>query len=411
VERDVGARIRRIREAAGVRGQELATQVGIDPTVLSKIENGRRAVKSSDLTRIAEALHVSPLALLEDNPVLSSLPVAARRNSPGAATGEVYKRLLGLSELHVVLADAGIPTSPMLAQVRDVSGLGWYDSATALAEWALKAVPIPSHASGDLRLSAIADSIEQYLKVDVLIEPYRGDPLSGAAITHDSFPLVFVNSAHPHPRSLFTLAHELGHVLARHQGDTITLDDDLTSTSDSERIANAFAASYLMPADVIRSELGERGRTFAALMRLTYRLGVSYQSLIYRLHNLSYVNAVGRDKLLAISWQQISSHLDDLRVGSGLSRTEIAKLQSRSVSRPARRAPALLLGRALQGFRKGIVSVRPLADLMDEDDPDALLERLSDDDGYEAAVGVLESKLPDAAPTDSKEDLFAGSPI
>jgi Zn-dependent peptidase ImmA (M78 family)/transcriptional regulator with XRE-family HTH domain len=410
VEGEVGARIRRIREAAGVQAQELATEVSIDPTALSKIENGHRAVKSSELARIAEALRVSPLALLEDNAILSSLPVAARRNAPGAATGEVYNRLLGLSELHVVLADAGIPTSPMLAQVRDVSGLDWYDSATALADWALKALPTPSQASGDLRLSAIADAIEQHLKVDVLIERYRGDQLSGAAITDESFPLIFVNSDHPHPRSLFTLAHELGHVLARHQGEAITLDGDLTSTSDSERMANAFAASYLMPTDVIRAEIEEQGRTFATLMRLTYRLGVSYQSLIYRLHNLGYVNAAGRDKLLAIRWQQISSQLDDPRVDSGLNRTEIAKLQSRSASRPARRTPALLLGRALQGFRKGVISVRPLANLMEED-PDTLLERLRDDDGYDEAVEVLKSRLPDAAPTESKEELFAGSPI
>lgn len=409
VEREVGTRIRRIRETRGMQAQELATRIGIDPTALSKIENGHRAVKSSELARIASALRVSPLALLEDNPILSSLPLAARGNPGGGEVDEVYNRLLALTELHVVLADASIHTSPMLNQVPAVVGLGWYESASQLANWALRAMPLPAHASGDQRLGAMADAIEECLKIDVLIEPHEGD-LAGAAITHDSFPMIYVNGAYPRPRALFTLAHELGHVLARHQGDAITLDRDLASTSDSERMANAFAASYLMPVDVIDAQIEETGRGLATLMRLTYRLGVSYQSLIYRLHNLGKINAEGRDKLLSVSWQQISSHLGDERVASGLSRPEIAKLQSRGTSYPAGRAPVFLLGRALEGFRKGVISIRPVADLIGED-PDDLRRQFTDDAQYERDIAVVEAVGPEASPSEDREELFEGSPI
>lgn len=89
VEAEVGARIRRLRESAGLQGQELAERVGLDPTVLSKIENGRRPLKTTELARVAGALRVSPLALLEDNSLLVEMPIAARRAGSSIGDGEL----------------------------------------------------------------------------------------------------------------------------------------------------------------------------------------------------------------------------------------------------------------------------------------------------------------------------------
>jgi Zn-dependent peptidase ImmA (M78 family)/transcriptional regulator with XRE-family HTH domain len=405
---DVGARIRLIREAVGLQAQDLAARVDLDPTAISKIENGKRAIKAVELTRIADALKVSPLALLEDDPVLSKLPLAARRAGPSIARGEAYQRLLSLSELHVVLAGAGIPTSPNLAGVPDVAGVSWLEGATRLADWAYGQLPLER---GDQRLGALATTIEGKLKIDVLIEPYPGDALSGAAITHQSFPLIFVNSDFPEPRSLFTMAHELGHVLAGHADDSITLDRELSGSTDAERMANAFAASYLMPEDFILTEITERGRKVSTLAYLTYMLGVSYESLIYRLHNMRLINAEGRDRLKTISWQQLSALLANSAYSSELTRAQIGRLQYRSTAKPAYRPPALLLQRAWDGYEKGIISIRPLAGLMDLP-PDQLLDQIEAAEDVGAAIEELDSSdygTVDNAEPD--EELFSGSPF
>ena len=407
MERDVGARIRLIREAVGLQAQDLAARVSLDPTAISKIENGKRAIKAVELARIADALKVSPLALLEDDPLLSNLPLAARRAGSSIARGEAYGRLLALSELHVVLARAGIPTSPNLASVPGVAGLSWLAGARRLADWASRELHIEDEGD-DQRLSAVANTIEGKLKVDVLIEHYPDDALSGAAITDRSFPLIFVNSDFPPPRSLFTLAHELGHVLAGHADDPITLDRELSGSTDAERMANAFAAMYLMPEEYIRGEIAKRGRTVSTLAYLTYALGVSYESLIYRLHNLGLINALGRDKLKAISWQQVSSLLE----GQGLlSRDQIGKLQYRRTAKPASRPPALLLQRAWDGFRKGIISIRPLAGLMHVD-PDRLLDQIEANGDSQVSIEEVDSSdFSETYPTEPAEGLYGGNPF
>jgi Zn-dependent peptidase ImmA (M78 family)/transcriptional regulator with XRE-family HTH domain len=409
MDREVGDRIRLIREAVGLQAQDLAVRVGLDPTAISKIENGKRAIKAVELARIAQALKVSPLALLEDDPILSNLPIAARRAGTSIARGEAYQRLLSLSELHVVLAGAGIPTSPNLASAPDVAGFSWLEGATRLADWAIGELRVGLE--GDQRIGALANAIEGKLKIDVLIEPYPDDVLSGAAITHRSFPLIFVNSEFPQPRSLFTLAHELGHVLAGHAEDPITLDRELSGSTDAERMANAFAASYLMPEDDIRKEINDRGRRVSTLAYLAYMLGVSYESLIYRLHNLRLINAEGRDKLKAISWQQLSSHLDDPELSSGLSRDQIGRLQYRGTVKPAGRPPALLLNRAREGYRKGVIGIRPLAGLMGLD-PEKLLDQIEAAGDFQSAIEEVDSSNYDEIDnTESAEELFGGNPV
>ena len=104
-----------------------------------------------------------------------------------------------------------------------------------------------------------------------------------------------------HPRrQRFTIAHELGHWFL-HPGRPYTVDstirvnrrDDLSSlATDREEIeANAFAASILMPEDLVQAAaqiVGSIGARTAkeAIVRLANRFEVSEDAMSFRLHNL-----------------------------------------------------------------------------------------------------------------------------
>lgn len=410
MEAELGTRIKSLRETLGVRANDLATRIDLDPTALSKIENGRRAVKSSELARIAQALHVSPLALLEPESLLGRLPIAARQAGSSIAMGVAYDRLVGLTELHVVLTDNGFPNSPNLASVPSVVGMYWLDAANALSAWALQHLdPGPE---GDERFAALVDKIETKLGLDVVVEAYEGDPLSGAAITDRSFPLLFVNAAHPLPRSLFTLAHELGHVLAGHDGSTITLDRELSGSTDDERIANAFAANFLMPEDIVRTTIERQGRQYPTLVQLAYRLSVSFESLIYRLHNLGEINAQGRDQLMRVNWRGVVLGMSDPSAFAGLNKNQAARFQARWVTPPPTSPPAMLIQRATSGYRKGAIGAQALARLF-RGDTQQLLTQLQDDPDLIEARGIIAANYAPAN-GDGEEDAeerFSGIPF
>lgn len=95
-------------------------------------------------------------------------------------------------------------------------------------------------------------------------------------------PVMLVNSRAPVDRLRLTLAHELGHICLH--------SDELGG--DPEEEANAFAAEFLMPADVIRSEL--RNLNLGKLRQLKRYWGVSMQALIERAYRLGTVSASQR---------------------------------------------------------------------------------------------------------------------
>ena len=124
--------------------------------------------------------------------------------------------------------------------------------------------------------------------------------MSGILFRDGDHHVIGVNSAHPPVRQRFTIAHELGH-RALHPGRELILDvpvrvnlRDKTSSmaSDLEEIeANAFAASLLMPEQMIRDQLNQlpaarRREPEATADALARIFKVSTPALNFRLINL-----------------------------------------------------------------------------------------------------------------------------
>jgi len=394
-ETTIGARIRALRERAGIQSQELAARVGLDPSAMSNVERGKRAVKTEELARIAKALGVSPLAVLTEGSLLERLPVAARAQAEVVSDGSAVARLTALAELHEVLSGHDIPSNPRLGDVPGIDVDRWLSSADTLASWVRTRIPLDGPQKD--RFSELASAIEQKFRIDVLVED-SGDAIAGASITDRRFPFIFVNRDQPVTRGLFTLAHELAHVLSGEGESALTLDVNLTAHTNPERFANAFAASLLMPKASIDRIIAESGRDATALARMVWEFGVSFESLVYRLHNLGIINAHGRDQLRGRGWTAVLTDLED----NDMRRALLSTLGMR----PEQKPPDLLTERAFLGYQQGVVSVRPLAGLLGLP-PDDLLESMVRVHDSRDALGDDYSRVDDV----SDEDRYSGDPV
>jgi len=63
-----------IRVKVGMSVRELAERAGLSPSAVSLMERGKIEVTVGELARIAKALGVSPLAILEPDSLLARLP-------------------------------------------------------------------------------------------------------------------------------------------------------------------------------------------------------------------------------------------------------------------------------------------------------------------------------------------------
>lgn len=389
---DIGARVREVREMVGMKAQDLGNQIGLDPSAISNIERGKRSVKGDELSAIAKALGVSVLALLEGDSLLARLPVSPRTSNGMILRGEVLERLTGIAELHEILAEWEDQT--LIHEFPAVDTHEWLNEAPLLANWARGRLEYFTRDAN--HFVALIRAIETNLGIDVLVESREDDDFAGASITDPEYSLIYINTEQPITRALFTLAHELGHVLV--QEGSFVVDQDLVANSDRERFANAFAAELLLPEDEIRELIEGETPSAQVLCSLLARYGTSYETLVYRLHNLRIIDAVGRDKLKKVGLRGLISQIDDADLE--------AQLFARIGRYPTRHAPVPLTKRAFSGYKRGVISSRPLASLLGVP-PEIVAAAMELDAAAELEDAVGSKKLN----SDSAADLYGGSPV
>jgi Zn-dependent peptidase ImmA (M78 family) len=131
--------------------------------------------------------------------------------------------------------------------------------------------------------------------------------------------LILLNSAIGDAnRARFTAAHELGHHELHQDNQEVVVYIDTNvhapaqAKSDAEREADAFAAHLMAPSEALRRDLhGIPGKeiTPETIVQLMMRYGLSYTSLVYRIHNAELMSATSRNRLLA----QGEGHVRELR--------------------------------------------------------------------------------------------------
>ena len=384
------SRIRQLRKAAGLQTSELAAASGLDTAIVAALECDCRDITAAELSAIANGLNVSQLAILEPDSLLGRLSFAHRIEGDEESSLEAARRLTALAELHQVLSEGGHPAVADIGEPPHGQSSTWLEHANELADWARERLNTSSRA--DDPFTNLAEAIETHLSADVMVESLGGQASEGASITDAEFPFILVNADRPRPRALFTLAHELGHLLHR-DGPTLNVDVDLRARTDGERLANAFAAAFLMPEPEIEQVLEDHGRTARSLAQMLTQFGVSYEPLIYRLHNLQIINALGRDRLRSAGWAGLLNQLDDEESSRAL-------LAARG-SRPERRPPVLLATRCLSGVLDGTISAAPLAGLLDV----SVDEMIRVIDSIAGAAEAINSDY--SSPPDSDEDALS----
>jgi Zn-dependent peptidase ImmA (M78 family) len=154
--------------------------------------------------------------------------------------------------------------------VRDYLGIpmeqqfSWLDDQSALEHWR----------------QSFAD-----VGIYVFKDQFRQDDFSGFCLYDDKFPIIYVNNTTAKTRQIFTLFHELAHLLFHTSGiDTLTDDYIDTLPKDEKRIeviCNRLAARLLVPEEVFERAFAGRPASQATAEELAGLFKVS-REFIFR---------------------------------------------------------------------------------------------------------------------------------
>ena len=267
----LGEAITTARRARGLTQAELAERVEITQAALSRYEHALRIPSDLVLAEIAEELGVTPGLLNHADRVEGAIAITAHMRRGATAKATIWHCLeaqLMLYRLHVthLFDEIELRTSLTIPWLDPFD----YDPATAARiirmQWRMPSGPVRD-LTGWMEKAGCTIFGSDF-------ETSRVDALSQWSGPH---PVVMVNTATPVDRMRFTLAHELGHLCMHSEG----VPDDV------EGDANAFAAEFLMPEEMIRPQLFNL--TTGRLLDLKRLWGVSMRALIERGFHLGTV--------------------------------------------------------------------------------------------------------------------------
>jgi Zn-dependent peptidase ImmA (M78 family) len=353
------------RHRCGQSIAEVAQALGKQPEVIESWESGASAPTYAQLEALAYRIYKRPLALFFfPEPPDEPDPEHSFRTLPDFEIQELGPDTrfhirdaralqLGLYELNGgrnpasrrifrdLRLSRSLPPAETADQVRSYLGI---DLETQTKEWRR-----PEDA-----LKAWRSAIEE-VGVFVFKESLRQRDVSGFCLYDEEFPIIYLNNSTTVTRQIFTLFHELAHILSRTGGVT-KLDDRYIGalSGEAKRIevfCNRFAAELLVPvADFCRRI---QGLSFSdeTVATLAGEYKVSREVILRRLRDLDLVSQSDYEQRASL-WRREHEERTRGQGGGNYYATKVAYLGES------------YLRLAFSRYYQGAISIQQLADFL-----------------------------------------------
>ena len=289
----IGSRLKNARAKSGLSLRDLESKLGnlVSAQAIGKYERDEMMPSSKVLMALADALEVpenyllSPSAIALEGVEFRKNRLTSKREeaSVEASVLSAVERYLQIEDLLAASSATWAPPPGAPFRVRTLEDAE--SAAMRLRQlWQLGLDPVPS----------LIEFLEE-TGVKVIRQPLEA-AVSGMMCfvrkqQDGRVPVIVISSNINGERQRFTLAHELGHLVL-----------DVDASLDEEKASHRFAGAFLMPAEVLRAEVGEHRTAISVgeLFQLKRLFGVSVLAIAYRCKDLGILSTKGLGQLFAV---------------------------------------------------------------------------------------------------------------
>jgi len=247
------------RERSGYTVAAMATALKKDVSIINDWESGERAMTYVQLETLADK-YKRPLAIfflpeppdepnIAENLALRSSDADGSKPRLHMLLRQAYARQLSLIELNL----GNNPSAKKIFRELQASPA---DSATRLAQQTrlYLNISIDTQAGWHNAAEALENWRDRVEKAGIFVfkEAFQDDSVDGFCLVHDEFPVIYLNNSKPLVRQIFSLFHELAHLLLGKNDITrgIRRED-----GEVEVFCNQFAAEFLVPSGDLETRL------------------------------------------------------------------------------------------------------------------------------------------------------------
>lgn len=130
--------------------------------------------------------------------------------------------------------------------------------------------------------------------VFIFKEAFKDDECSGFCLYDSVFPIIYINNSQPKVRQIFTLFHELAHLLFKTGGVDFRHDDFVKKMQGTNKrievFCNKFAGEFLVPTHDVKKFLDNKNIDDTLLSNLAKKFSVSREVILRKCLDLGRIN-------------------------------------------------------------------------------------------------------------------------
>lgn len=284
---NLAANIRRYMKLSDTTNtiEKLAEKAKISKSTVSNILNERGETSLSILELLADALNIDSAKLLAPKPILKSLRYRTNKSmsarEKAASENLIYSAAEWMSDYSDFLKTHEKPS--IYSNILQLQKKDPVELAKQVREiW-------------NINQDSPIFNIEDYIYnsgIIILGIPFGFRQTFGVSIgSEDDGPAILVNTdtSVSAERQVFTLAHELGHILMHSNNYTNNIEKEDPVNEHEENEADIFASNLLMPEDAFVDYLKKTKNLglVESVLKIKRYFGVSYATVLYRLCDIT----------------------------------------------------------------------------------------------------------------------------
>ena len=311
--------VRWARERSGYTLQEIAKSFKKDIATISNWESGAAAPTYVQLEKLADK-YKRPVAMFffPEPPhetdfvgqlALRSSEIEQLDPSIRILLRQARARQLSLMELNM---DANPAETKIFRDLHPQLG----DSPTELAQQtrAYLDISVETQANWNSAKEALENWREQVEEKGIFVfkDAFRDDSVDGFCLIHEQFPVIYLNNSRSSVRQIFSLFHELAHILLGENGITRGINP---VGEQIEVFCNQFAAEFLVPSGDLETRFNDSLYDDNAIEELANYYKVSRPAILLKLINQGVFTSEDYRQKTTQWTEGYESHLEEGRVG------------------------------------------------------------------------------------------------
>ena len=277
------------RERSGYTLQEVAKSLNRDDATISNWESGAAAPTYIQLEKLADK-YKRPVAMFffpeppHETDFVGQLALRSseiEKLDPGIRIllRQARARQLSLMELNM---DANPAETKIFRDLHPQLG----DSPTELAQQtrAYLDISIDTQAGWNSAKEALGNWLESVEEKGIFVfkAAFQNDSVDGFCLVHEQFPVIYLNNSRSSVRQIFSLFHELAHLLLGENGITRGINP---VGEQIEVFCNQFAAEFLVPSGDFETRFNDSLYDDTAIEELARHYKVSRPVILLKLVN------------------------------------------------------------------------------------------------------------------------------